>query len=603
MGVNVFMPGRLCLFGEHSDWASSYRAADKKIHKGYALVLGLDKGIYFHASKSGGFSYRFGDRHIVVGGVLDREAAGDPFFDYVISAARVMTQRFHLGGADIVCTDMTLPMKKGLASSAAVSMAVVRTYNLLYGLKLTVEEEMELAYEAEVRTGSKCGRMDQLCAYGKGIRLVEFGEEKLAVKTVNTGCDLHYLLVDLKHRKDTMKILRDLNAEYPFPKDSRAKRLYNALGAENEKTVLEAGGCMESGSLARLGELMYAAQERFDQDVAVFSSELTAPRLHGLMEHVRAMDGVLGAKGVGSQGDGMGQILVSSPSAAEQLKKEIEDRYGYETISVSLSNENPFAIIPLAGRAVRMQPASCLVEKSCLPVCFGEKVYPAIYVLVSELGEAGIGTVEFIIREDQRAGYEKIAAFLEAQTGVGITFSIQQRLGFGGALSSSGGIDGNAFSLVCLGDYIYRSGKPENCTQQLLNAWKRYREPMIGIKAIQAAETKNYGVVTGSWIDGRVMKVESITEKPDAAYAQKNLSVERDGRKEIYGIFGEYILDNEILRKIRNADYRGGELGLTEYLNENAMEYPMYAIVIEGESFDLGNPRAYYESFCRFGKE
>ena len=35
--VTLSVPGRLCLFGEHSDWAAEYG-----IHKGFCLVIGTD---------------------------------------------------------------------------------------------------------------------------------------------------------------------------------------------------------------------------------------------------------------------------------------------------------------------------------------------------------------------------------------------------------------------------------------------------------------------------------------------------------------------------------------------------------------------------------
>ena len=44
--VDLFVPGRLCLFGEHSDWAGGYRRIDSSIHKGYTLIVGTDQGIY-----------------------------------------------------------------------------------------------------------------------------------------------------------------------------------------------------------------------------------------------------------------------------------------------------------------------------------------------------------------------------------------------------------------------------------------------------------------------------------------------------------------------------------------------------------------------------
>jgi len=44
--MKLFVPGRICLFGEHSDWAGGYRRLNAEIEKGYTLICGTDQGIY-----------------------------------------------------------------------------------------------------------------------------------------------------------------------------------------------------------------------------------------------------------------------------------------------------------------------------------------------------------------------------------------------------------------------------------------------------------------------------------------------------------------------------------------------------------------------------
>lgn len=44
--MKLFVPGRICLFGEHSDWAGGYRSINADIEKGYTLISGTDQGIY-----------------------------------------------------------------------------------------------------------------------------------------------------------------------------------------------------------------------------------------------------------------------------------------------------------------------------------------------------------------------------------------------------------------------------------------------------------------------------------------------------------------------------------------------------------------------------
>ena len=44
--MELFVPGRVCLFGEHSDWAGGYRRVSTAIEKGYTLICGTNQGIY-----------------------------------------------------------------------------------------------------------------------------------------------------------------------------------------------------------------------------------------------------------------------------------------------------------------------------------------------------------------------------------------------------------------------------------------------------------------------------------------------------------------------------------------------------------------------------
>ena len=41
----LFVPGRLCLFGAHSDWAGLYSTMNPKISVGRVIVTGIDQGI------------------------------------------------------------------------------------------------------------------------------------------------------------------------------------------------------------------------------------------------------------------------------------------------------------------------------------------------------------------------------------------------------------------------------------------------------------------------------------------------------------------------------------------------------------------------------
>ena len=44
--TELFVPGRVCLFGEHSDWAGAYRTENPAIKPGCTIICGTNSGIY-----------------------------------------------------------------------------------------------------------------------------------------------------------------------------------------------------------------------------------------------------------------------------------------------------------------------------------------------------------------------------------------------------------------------------------------------------------------------------------------------------------------------------------------------------------------------------
>ena len=54
--IELFVPGRLCLFGEHSDWAGTAKSMNSDITPGRAIVTGIEQGIYGTAYASEQFA-------------------------------------------------------------------------------------------------------------------------------------------------------------------------------------------------------------------------------------------------------------------------------------------------------------------------------------------------------------------------------------------------------------------------------------------------------------------------------------------------------------------------------------------------------------------
>jgi galactokinase len=235
----LFVPGRLCLFGEHADWAGGYRRTHPEIAAGQCLVVGTDQGLSgdFEAREDGieltsilADGRRMGPERIEVEPKsLRRVAEGGGFFSYAAGVALEIAERFGPHGLALeLRTD--LPIRKGLSSSAALSVLVARSFGRAHGLALTVRDEMEIAYAGERRAGSACGRMDQICAFGRRPTYLRFDGERMEIEPLSAQGELHMLVVDLRRGKDTRRILAALNRCFPDARGPLAEGVREALG-------------------------------------------------------------------------------------------------------------------------------------------------------------------------------------------------------------------------------------------------------------------------------------------------------------------------------------------------------------------------------------
>ena len=139
--IKLFVPGRLCLFGEHTDWAGHYRTMNADILPGAAIVTGIEQGVYAEVEKSPNFEVQSEAMKSISNWhdfsckmdeqELKRIARSGDFFCYCAGVASYMLEWYKVGGVKIKITDMTLPMKSGLSSSAAICVLVARAFNLI----------------------------------------------------------------------------------------------------------------------------------------------------------------------------------------------------------------------------------------------------------------------------------------------------------------------------------------------------------------------------------------------------------------------------------------------------------------------------------------
>ncbi len=637
--ISLFVPGRLCLFGEHSDWAGMYRSVNSKIQKGQAVVTGIEQGIYAEAELSDQFiissSLEMYHGHELECPMDSKKlieiAQQGGFFSYVAGVASYINDNYNVGGVRITVTKMDLPVKSGLSSSAAICVLVARAFNLLYDLRMNTKGEMQAAFRGEQRTPSRCGRLDQACAYGVKPVLMEFDGVEIDSRELRVGSTFTWVIANLMASKDTVKILADLNKAFPFAESDQDKRVQEALGPDNQVYVSKAIKYLEEGDAEKLGRLMNAAQRNFDEKVMPACTELIAPVLHETLDDPEIRKMTLGGKGVGSQGDGTVQFLVKDQKSAEKLQKYLQDKKGMPSFTLTLHPGQAVkrAIIPLAGFGTRVFPATKCVKKCFLPILDTDGVLkPALLIMLEQLVEAGIEEICLVIGEEEKEEFDRFFDNVPrnvyeelpeekkkiqweiTRIASHVQYVYQkERLGFGHAVWLCKEFTKAEPVLLMLGDFLYKSRNEDNCCRQVMDAFQECGRTLVSITEIPLEKVVHYGILCGQWEDREetVMKVDRMVEKPTDDYASEYLGVMNSRKeKKYYATFGQYVLTSEVFSAldsmIQNEKRPLGEYQLTDALIKTGDEYGLYAFRPEGQSFDIGLPEAYRNTMIQFSE-
>jgi len=640
--IEVFVPGRICLFGEHTDWAGSYRRFNSDVVAGCALVCGTSQGLYARAKRilKRSLIYRAPDGSTYEFDLNDmaslREAAlSSSYASYVAGVLIEIGKHFRVSGAEITNYKMDLPIKKGLSSSAAACVLVVRALNQLYDLKLTVHGEMDMAYRGEINTPSRCGRLDQCCAFGQQVTKMSFDGDQIATETVRVAAPLYLVVVDLRSHKDTKEILKCLNSVYPFPKEDKDVALHELLGKTNLEVCEEVMRVLRTErnpdvSAEQIGSLMTQAQARWDESaVPICPHELRAPTLHRLLDAPELTPFITGGKGVGSQGDGSGQLVCKSEAAQEEVLS-IVTRLGMEPfrLTIPASKKVRSAIVPVAGFCPLMWPATKCIGPWLFPIARGLVVKPAICWLCEELVDAGIERIILVVNEateaqmrhlfceredfDSLSGVPlEMAAYDEELLAIGsrLIFVRQSRpTGISDAVRlCEEACEEDAF-LLAFGDHLSTpSPDGKSCVAQLVDAFDGARS-MAALQCITVETAASTGVFecreppfvvpgpsspkTRDLSESRIWPLSRVVEKPSADFVAEHLTGPGLPPGHCLGSFGNYILTPKIFDILRKQP----QLHMTAAIDDLRQSDGLDGILINGNRWDLGNTRTYIEA-------
>lgn len=317
----VSAPGRICLVGEHCDYAKGMSIALPLGHKVTAegtprndqtisLISHVDNAVHQ-------LTVSLDNLTILRGHILR----------YSVAALKALLEKGHsLGGMDVVLHS-DLPMKKGLSSSAAISVATLKLFNDAHHLGMREAEIAELAYIAEHDIlGIGCGRNDQIVSSYNSLVLMDYkngGKPKVTLLQKSRQPMRILVGIPQTDKRNLPSLLKASNKAYFQPERPEDYQFQKALDTLiPEEVVLPFLDAVRQGDAIAAGMRLRKNQEIYDQYFVPVSNYFKAPLLYEFLELAKN-HGSLGEKWTGAGGAGAFICLTESIEKQERLRQAL----------------------------------------------------------------------------------------------------------------------------------------------------------------------------------------------------------------------------------------------------------------------------------------
>ena len=272
------------------------------------------------------------------------------------------------------------------------------------------------------------------------------------------------------------------------------------------------------------------------------------------------------------------------------------------------------AVIPVAGLGTRMLPATKAIPKEMLPIV--DK--PLIQYVVNEAVEAGIKEIVLVTHASKNAieNHFDTSFELEAQLENRLkrqlldevrsivpkdvtVISVRQAeaKGLGHAISCARPVVGDNPFAVLLPDVLidkYAADLRKSNLADMVRNFESDGRSQIMVEPVAWDQVSKYGVVDCLGADlqvGGTAKIDGMVEKPDVDTAPSNMAV-----------VGRYVLSAKIWDLLaKTQPGAGGEIQLTDAIDELLTLQTVQAYRIVGHSHDCGNKIGFMKAQLEYG--
>jgi UTP--glucose-1-phosphate uridylyltransferase len=265
------------------------------------------------------------------------------------------------------------------------------------------------------------------------------------------------------------------------------------------------------------------------------------------------------------------------------------------------------AVIPAAGLGTRFLPATKAQPKEMLPLV--DK--PAIQYVVEESVSVGITDILVITGRGKRSLEDHFdrsfeleyyleeggkLAELEEMRRIAEMAEIHyvrqgEPRGLGHAVLVASEHVGDVPFAVLLGDDIMHPDS--GVLAGMLAVYEQYGHPVVALKEVPPEDISSYGCAAVKPLEGNIVRVEDLVEKPAQDEAPSNLAV-----------MGRYVFGPAIFEVLAGTKPgRGGEIQLTDAIKTLAEREPVYGWTFRDGRFDVGNKLDYLEATVELALE
>lgn len=261
-------------------------------------------------------------------------------------------------------------------------------------------------------------------------------------------------------------------------------------------------------------------------------------------------------------------------------------------------------VIPAAGLGTRFLPATKAQPKEMLPIV--DK--PTIQYIVEEAIASGVESIIIITGKNKRAiedhfdcnvelelqlekngKYDLLRQVNSIDNMVNLHYIRQKHpQGLGHAILCAKDFVGDEPFGVLLGDDIVVSKKP--ALAQLIDQYNRLGCSVVGVQNVDPSQVDKYGIISPESGENGLYKLKDMVEKPPVGTAPSNMA-----------IMGRYVITPEIFDVLERIPHgRGGELQLTDALQELMKIQSVYAYDFEGKRYDVGDKLGFLQATVEF---